>query len=401
MSENSDPHSLHDNAIAYFFISLVVLGLMWLFWFVFQTEIRDVIRWIRFAQMWIMQWFLPDSMTFSFRGESFNWHEGLKTTPNWEKTELTNNHLGFFNAMTMPYLRYIFTALCGAAAIWAYKKGPRSHNRDALSLEGLIAYQAQNFPTITPFITFNPSKQPARPPGSPVPAELPHFAEALGPEEWVAYNSVSTPDKKLDPHSAGQAFKQQLIGRWRGAKHLKPHQKILLAAFCLKASRKRTEADALLGRLAKCWSHDKGLRLKRDKGLLTEAQTILRTKKLAEKTLKQASQHAFVTTAMLRALQYAREEGGVLAPAQFVWLRGYDRTLYYPLNNLGRQSFHMEALGAMSHFKSERLTRRPVPTPKIENAVGTISDYMSSIDARPIPPLDHSKSKRKAIKKAL
>ena len=46
-------------------------------------------------------------------------------------------------------------------------------------IEGLIHRQKQNFPVIAPFAEFDPSTQPPRPPGSPVPAELPAFAEAL------------------------------------------------------------------------------------------------------------------------------------------------------------------------------------------------------------------------------
>jgi intracellular multiplication protein IcmP len=102
---------------------------------------------------------------------------------------------------------------------------------------------------------------------------------------------------------------------------------------------------------------------------------------------------------MIRALLTAREEGGVLAPAQFVWLRGYDRALWYPLNNLGRQAYHMEAAGAMAHFKAERLTRRPIPKPKLDGALRTLSDLMRSSRARAIPQVDYKGAKSKGIKK--
>ena len=102
----------------------------------------------------------------------------------------------------------------------------------------------------------------------------------------------------------------------------------------------------------------------------------------------------------MRALAFARSEGGVLAPAQFVWLRAHDRGLWYPLNNMGRQSFHMEAMGAMAHFKAERMTQRPIPVAKMGDAVKTIKEYMGSQRARPIPQLDYSGSKKKGIKAA-
>jgi intracellular multiplication protein IcmP len=287
-----------------------------------------------------------------------------------------------------------------SAAVWAQSKGPNTHNRNNFSIESLINRQSVNFPVIMPFTRFDPSTQPPRPPGSPVPAELPAFAEALGPEEWLAYNEIPVPDGKIDEKAALGQFRKQLIGRWKGPKALLPHQQILLAAFCLKASRKRGECNDMLARVAVCWSFKGGMNLKKDKKLLKEAQKILANEKLSGKVLANCNRHAFVATAMLRGLQTAREEGGVLAPAEFVWLRAHDRTLWYPLNNLGRQSFHMEAIGAMSHFRAEKITQRPIPVAKLEDALQTITDYMKSSRARPIPPLDYSNSKKRSVKKA-
>ena len=178
------------------------------------------------------------------------------------------------------------------------------------------------------------------------------------------------------------------------------YKQVLLATYCLKASRKRDKADEMLGRLAKCWSIEKGLRLNKDRSLLSDARKILKNKELAHATLKKCSQHAWQTTALLRALLHAREEGGVLAPAQFVWLRAHDRELWYPLNNLGRQSSHTEAIGAMAHFKSEKREGRPIPKPKVQEAVTSLVEYMNSSNVRPVPALDYSKSKNKrGIKK--
>jgi len=240
----------------------------------------------------------------------------------------------------MQPLRMPFVTLLSLGGLWCMFLGPDTQYRQRMSLEDLIERQSHIFPIIAPFVKFNPSTQPPRPPGAPVPVELPLFAEALGPEEWLAYN-------------------------------------------------------------ARCWSVKSGLQLSKDSRLLKDAQKVLRNKDLAGATLSQANRHAFETTAMIRALQFAREEGGVLAPAQFVWLRAHDRTLWYPMNNLGRQSFHMEALGAMSHFKAEKLTQRPIPVPKVGHAIETIQEYMKSVKARPIPNLDYSQSKKRGVKKAV
>lgn len=381
---------------------LVVFAvLIWLFWMFFNIEIREMVRWIRYGEMWLVSWFLDDDYIVYFRGMDLNFHKELDRVPNYEKTKMGYDHLALFGALAMQPLRIPLIVLLAAGALWSLFMGPRTHYRHRLGLESLIERQSSIFPVISPFVRFNPSTQPPRPPGSPVPAELPLFAEALGPEEWMAYYQIPVPDGKIDEDAAARAFTRQLKGRWKGPNALPDYMQVLLAAFCLKAARKRKDADDMLGQLAQCWSIRRGLVLAKNPKLLREARAILKNKDLAGKTLAQANRHAFITTAMLRALAFAREEGGVLAPAQFVWLRAHDRTLWYPLNNMGRQSYHTEALGAMAHFKAERLTQRPIPVPKVENAVKTLQEYMSSGSARPIPQLDYSKSSKRGVKKAV
>ncbi len=382
-------------------MAVVAVVILWVIWYFNSDLISNAIRWLRYGEMWLISFFAGNNYTVDFQGQALNWKQGFNATPTYKIGELNQGHLSLFAALAMQPLRPLFTLIFGAAALWIMFRGPGTQFRQKLDLEGLIKRQAGNFPIISPFIQFNPSNQPPRPPGSPVPAELPAFAEALGPEEWIAYNKIPIPDGVLNEKITARAFARQLGRRWQGVKALQGHEKILLAAFCLKASRKRNDADELLGRLALCWSQEKGLNLGNNSKVLKDAIRVLRTKSLAEKTLKECNNHAYTTTALLRALQFAREEGGVLAPAQFVWLRGHDRTLWYPLNNLGRHSFHMEAFGAMAHFKAERMTGRPIPRPKVQDAVDMIQNYMNSDRARPVPVLDYTTSTKRAIKKAV
>jgi intracellular multiplication protein IcmP len=393
-------NTLYENSIGWGIMFIVLGVLVWLFWLYFDVQVRDAVRWLRYGEMWVVSHVVGDDYTVNFDGQDINWKRGFADTPKWQAEELTYAHLAYFNALAMQPWRIVFAALAAMAAIWCMFRGPNTQFRSHMGLEELIARQSKNFPVIAPFVKFNPSHQPPRAPGTPVPAELPLFAEALGPEEWLAYHSIPVPDGRIDENAAAKAFQKQLGGRWKGANALEPYKQVLLAAFCLKAARKRAQSDEMLSRIAQCWTEKGGLQLGRDRTLLKEARQILADKDLSGKTLKVANQHAFVTTALLRTLSFAREEGGVLAPAQFVWLRGHDRALWYPLNNMGRQSFHIEAVGAMAHYRAEKMTQRPIPVPKLQDAVETIRDYMKSRRARPIPPLDYTSSKKRGIKKA-
>lgn len=379
----------------------IFVVLIWIFWYFFHAEVREMVRWIRYAEAWLISWFLDSDYMIFWNNKEYNFHSAMDLIPNYEKDDLRYRHLSNFTAITMQPWKMPICALLFAGAGWCMFMGPRTQYRRRFNLEGLIERQARIFPVISPFVKFNPSTQPTRPPGSPVPAELPLFAEALGPEEWLAFSRISIPDGKMDKEELEEAFIQQLGPRWKGPNAMDDYKQVLLAAFCLKAARKRADADEMLGRLAKCWSFGGGLDLRKDKKLFKWATGVLKDKDLAGKTLAAVNQHAFETTALMKGLAFARSEGGVLSPSQFLWLRAHDRALWYPLNNMGRQSFHMEAMGAMAHFKAERLTQRPIPVAKVKDAVTTIEEYMASDRARPVPALDYSKSKKKGVKKAV
>ncbi len=382
-------------------ILIIVAVCVYIMYRIWTPEILGFVRWVRYAEIWLIALLTPDSYMVTMPGgEKINldeWLDGIAAIP---KENIDFKLIMAISAVALIPLKWVFIAIISLMGLWAYTKGPGTQYIEVFNLDSFVKFQARSFPIIAPFVNFNPSKQPPRPPGAPVPVELPLFAEVLGPEEWLAYSQIPIPDGVIDEEVTFKAFARQLGGRWKGPKKLAPYKQILLASFCLKASRKREKSDDMLGRLSLCWSHDKGLNLNIDKSLLKEARKILKTKELAHVVLKSCNQHAWETTALLKGLLTARDEGGVLSPSQFVWLRGHDRILWYALNNLGRKSHHMEAIGAMAHFRLEKRAKRPIPKPKVQEAVRSIVEYMDSEQARPVPTLDYSQSSNKrGIKK--
>ncbi len=401
---SQEKNSSHDNAIGWVMLLVVFALLMVLLWYFQSQNIRNMVRYLRIGEMWVASHFVDtDEVVYMLPAKGNQPPEGLTFTQVYELAKITPKERlnGTFmdilsQAALMPF-NYFFTGILVLLGLWILFNGPKSQYRKRYDINSLLKRQSTNFPYIQPFIKFNPSNQPPRAPGSPVPAELPLFAEALGPEEWVAYNDVPVPDGKLDEDAAARIFAKALGKPWRGPMHLPPYKQVLFAAFCLKAQRKRAESDVMLGEISKCWTPEGGLKI--NSKLLRQARSILKNRDKVGKIISKCNQHAYENTAMIRALLIAREEGGVLAPAQFVWLRGFDRNLWYPLNNLGRQAFHTEALGTMCHYKAEKLIQRPIPRPKMEDAVKTLAEYLASTNARPIPTLDYSTSKKRAIKK--
>lgn len=384
-----------DEGMLLIVLGLAVLaGLGWLMWHLFSVQIMDAMRWLRWAELQIIILVFGDGYTHQdwILGQEFV----VKPIKEWassvDSADLTPQHIGLLTRTALTPLKWFFSFGLIAMAVLMIFKGPGTMFHTRHTIDSLIDVQSRTFKAIRPFAKFNPQKQPFRAPGTPVPAELPVFAEALSPEEWVAYHAIPMPDGIMDEAVALKAFKQQLGPRWRGFQDLPIHCRALMAGFALKAARKRDEGDALLNDIGASWSHEKGLQLSRR--LISKIDSILKDPKISKEIYMKASAHAYRTPAMLKALNVARENAGVLAPAQFVWLRGVDRDLWYPLNNLGRKSFHAEAMGAMAHYSAERLMGMPIPVPQVEDAVKALKSYLAANPVA-IPALDYSQSKNK------
>ena len=401
----ADGGDSNDGLWLIFLVLAFVCGVLFLIWYIFTPQLLQLYLWIRQGEMAVASLWTANDFAIQFMTEN-----GLRTMTFGEAKELLHtitptvllqdnvNHWQIINATSLAVLKPLripFGLVLLGMSVWAVLYGPNSHFRKTYNLQQLMEAQSKTFPVISPILNLNPLKDiPPRAPGALVPAELPLFAEALGPEEWVAYTKNPMPDGKLDREAAEDALAEQLGEPWQGAKKIPSYMQVLLAAFALKASRKREDADDLLGELALCWNHKSGLQLKGE--LVAKARKILKDKSLSGGILSECNRHAFVTTALIGALDYARSEGGVLAPAQFVWLRGHNRALWYPLNNLGRQAFHAEAMGAMSHYRTERQVKRPVPKPMLKDAVDSLEAYINDKKkSSPIPQLDFSMVKNK------
>lgn len=383
-------------------MTFIVIGLVWgisaIIWHYFHQQLTEVLRWIRVFELWICKFFVGDDYAIStpYAGEQTvgTWRKWLPRAP---IEEIGEQEISIVTQLAVPALRPLFIGIMIVMGLWVTFFGYGTQFRRRMGLELLLKEQARSFPVISPFVKFDPRKLPFRVPGQPVPATLPLFAEALAPEEWVAYNEITVANGQVDINKMHQALTRQLGKRWQGAKALPVHAQGLFAAFALRANRKRKESADLLGQLALSWSADKGFQPPAK--LKLYIRKVIKDPKLGGNLSKFADLHAYETTAMIRSLARARDQGGVLAPAEFVWLRGHDRNLWYALQNLGRRSYHAEAVGSMVHYTNELIASQKIPTPRFEDVIKGFDTYLKSGASREIPVLDKSAGSVKYWKK--
>jgi intracellular multiplication protein IcmP len=294
---------------------------------------------------------------------------------------------GILHAVGM-FFRVPATALIALLAIVCAVRAAPSRYRRAFDLEGLIREQARSFPVMAAFVGRDLGLVPA-PPGRPRPADY-----ALTPREWAACFARGR-DGRFDPTTAEAALVAQLGPRWIGFAAAPPVARLLFVAFGLHLRARREETLQLLALAGGSLP-----RPERDEpagpehslaiapAVIAQADALFADRALFADATAVASKHAYTTTALMGLLNGARLRGGVLAPAQFAWLRLVDRPLWYALHSLGYASEDFgrylhpnpraEAAGARDHWAAERAAGGALVRPNVGRALQALSRAASS-----------------------
>lgn len=176
---------------------------------------------------------------------------------------------------------------------------------------------------------------------------------------------------KLREAATRQLFASQLGYIWQGADKLPIHTKALFTVFAAIANQDRKPALALLRQ----FNYSLEYKNKPDLSGFDDLYNKYKESKIIKKI---ESSHGYVMTVMAALLSAARIDG-VLATADFLWLKETDRQLWYMLNNVGRRAAFPEVAGAIAHWRIETRMQRKLMTPMIEEAVKALKIAIEEI----------------------
>ncbi|ACB97235.1 hypothetical protein Bind_3683 (plasmid) [Beijerinckia indica subsp. indica ATCC 9039] len=261
----------------------------------------------------------------------------------------------------------------------------------ALDLEGLMREQAQSHPGITPFITRSLRLLPLDK------AFVRSLDPALNVREWVERHAL-TSDGTFDRAAARCELIRQLGDPWQGPDKANPTVRCMLAVFMLHAAGKRKEVAEFLGQMAEDLSDGKGegaagpdMPLHFSAPVVQRADYWLKDRDCLIALLGPLSQpkHGYTATMLMSALTQARLVSGVLAPAQFNFLKLVDRKLWFALHSLGfptsgksletHPNPRVEAIGARDHWSAERVFGAPLRHPSVDQAVEAIAEAFTRL----------------------
>ncbi len=396
---------------------LLLIGLLgvfcWLIWHLFSVQLLEFLRYLRLVElapaaffdqsaMNCMGWLRSASVGNDAPTREVLQHAvscyGIDTLRSLNPTQalklynVTPTSMGVMMTLATRPFRWLAVVVCAGIFYYSGYVTPRNRFKSRHTLESFIQAQVKMWPVISPIVHFHPSKASARVPGDAMPDRLPPFAEAMSPEEWLSWHRIPVVSGVPNKERTRRAFLEQLGPRWHGPEGMPKHMECLFAAFALQGVQKREQCENLLGRLALHWSEKGGFQPTHE--LMAEVRKIIRDPKIGGKAAEVAARYAYRTTAFLGILKWARFMGGVLAPAQFLWLRAEERGFWYPLNNLGRRSFHSEGAGAIAHFMAEEAAGSPLPMPRIDTAIITLNQYLANHPDVKIPPRQEPRPKK-------
>lgn len=214
------------------------------------------------------------------------------------------------------------------------------------------------------------------------------WAMALTPMEFARrYNLLKKDDPVLDKQVPGlemtagirrgdakRVFTLQLGPYFDGFEHVAPHVMALAAAFMARINRDRGSASLIIDTLNKTWPLGKPN--------YSIAKPILKKYEQTELVQEIISGHAYVLTVMASLIQAARADG-VVASADFLWLKPTDRRLWYMLNCVGRQTPYAEVGGAFAHWRAEKVRGRRSQAPMIDEAIKALEVAIKAVKLTP------------------
>lgn len=350
---------------------------------------NSVFMWINGFQLWIASF---------FSDEAAQVENALRLSDpwafQWAHMEAQFDYAGSFTRwLTVPLLLLL--------AVMAYRPSAAEFFVRKMDMELLLKHNVKFFPAIAPVVnrfrslfeeplTSGRWRAPLSPvefaaenaillfDSHPIHKQIDMIVEEGG-EELSDGFSVSSPFlkkeniKKLsyDSKASMKVLRSQLGGEFLGFASLEPHQQALAAAFAAFVCSAKKESKELLDQLSLSFCEpEDGAEGEDNWGLDFEGvEDTWKKYSKSPRVRKVSYDHgAHIHTWLCGLLESAREKG-VLSTAEFIWLRPYDRSLWYCLNQVGRRESWAESLGCYVHMLAEKELGECIVEPQVVEGV--------------------------------
>ena len=369
MAAQQQQQSGSDNGMAPVWIMVVVFLVGYVIWHEAHQYIVSFVFFLNIWQAKLVQLFIGGEVL----GNAIDVMQTVNpVSVNWSELVSLTSVVG-------EYIRYPVIALLSVLAIWMYQsditlKFHRAHDMNSLRLQ-----EQHNWNAIMPIIKLDLIAMDVN---------TGPWAMAMTPMEFSRqYGLLKKDDVLLDKTQPGQemtagvrrgdakrVFTLQLGPYWDGFDRCPPHARALIAVFIARMNRDREGATLILCTLDRCASAGK-----MDYSV---ADSVIRKHQNAPNVQEIISQHAYLLTVMASLLAASRNDG-VVPSAEFLWLKPVDRRLWYMMNCVGRQTPYAEVAGPFAHLKAEKVMKRRLLAPMIDEAIRALEISVKEVKLSP------------------
>lgn len=361
-----------DQTANFFWLLCIICGAFIIFWWVDEKYVVAPVFFIRDIEIdavrWLAHLWMPIAKFFHLPLLNLEQLDALESyTQSADPAQVGWTKFAAINAEFGRWVRYPVMLILIALAVFSYlRRGAQFQH--TYTMKSLRVVGQEVWPQITPIISLDLVKEDI---------DTGPWAMAVPPLNFSRQHDLLTTKvvaaKKiwiLKQKPAYRLFVMQLGPLWKGLAYLPIHSKALAYIFLARATGQRPAANSVLKQIAVSASSGKldftdiseKLKTFYDNGII----------KWLEK------RHAYTSTLLASLLEIARSDG-VLASAEFLWLKPVDRRLWFVLNSVGRRTSVVEVSGVYSHWKAEKKVGRALKTPMVKGAVDALDEALQTI----------------------
>ncbi|PCH57854.1 MAG: phosphoesterase [Legionellales bacterium] len=349
------------NSAHMLWVIALIFGIGAIIWWQFAPQLKQFFLWVRVAELqaivFLVQPFNPDAEVV----------EALFFAQDLTIFNLSADAAKYLSRVTGDYLRYPISGFFLFAIYMVYSRHIKLRFQKIYSTKTLRHQEQKIWSQITPvakldLVNTELSEGPwamAR-----TPTQFAKTYQLLEISVAIKDPDILSPGDsfiaKVITSKANRVFAAQLGNLWNNPAQMPLYQQALFAVFIARGSRDTKSASDLLKQISKSL-------LKSSQPDFSGAKKLWKKHYKTRKVQDLCAKHAYVNSLMISALLFAREDG-VLATADFIWLKPRDRKLWYVLNTVGRQTPVAEAAGTYAHWLAEKAIGKALTVPMIAEA---------------------------------
>lgn len=370
---NPQSQSQTDHTANFFWLIVLIALAFLAVWYFVPKYIIDPVFWLRKIELDVFIFFSTfwNYIAGVLHLPSINMHELLALKQYVVTADPKTMHFSAFrevNSVMGDWLRWPTMFVLLVLGLIAYFRHSTMLFRQKYDMNTLKALESENWPQIDPVLSLDLVKEDI---------EKGPWAMAQVPLAFCKEHKIAKvkekDDKKVwtvEKGPASRIMTMQLGPLWKDLFNLPIHVKALMVIFIARAEREPDVAKKFLVQISKSAASGK-----LDFTGVNEQLMKYQNSKLLHWL---RPRHAYVRTMMATLLEIARADG-VLASAEFLWLKPVDRKLWYTLNSVGRQTAVIEVAGTFAHWKAEKALGRAMTTPMVKEAVRALEMSMADI----------------------